>query len=237
MQEVTDSSVPQMAPGCYASPSVFASDSDICRGCPTFDACGAACVETLHAIRDRINVDALLARHRDARQATIEAAPREEPKAPETLKFLPSVKPSTEKAQPKLVKTHKPRASAAITPAHQAIIDGISQSHAKGLAIKMARDGMLDTIRTELAAGRNPFRDDEASKYYGVACEELLKGPLTRQTLKQVFQKRMGKHKPWDEKSAASHAGTVFAMLGAIGAVIESPAGYVVNPGIGRDNV
>lgn len=236
MQEVSELNVPAAAPGCYASPSVFASDSDVCRGCPVFGECSNACVQTLHAIRDRINVDSLLERHRAARHSTIEAAPRETPELPKALKFLPSIKPNTEKVDIKPVKTHKPRVAHEATPEQLAIIDRISQAHAKDLALKWCRAGLIETIGTELSAGRNPFAS-EPQTYYAVACEELLKGPLTRNALKEVFTKRMGKHKRWDVKTALSHVGIVIPALVGFGFAIETPAGFVVNPKIGRDNV
>jgi hypothetical protein len=235
MQEHTDTPTPSMAPGCYASPSVFASDSDICRGCPVFNDCAQACVGTLEAMRDRINIDSLLARHREARRTTIEAAPQEEPTLPVAVKFMPSIKPSTEKVERKAPPPR--RVVAEVTADQQAIVDSISQSNAKKLALKWCKDGIVEKIKTDMSQGRNPFDAQDSLAYCAVACEALLAGTLTRRGLKELFMKRMGKTTRWDERTAASHVGIVMPALVAFGIAVETPAGFVVNPEIGRDNV
>lgn len=226
--QVSELNDANMGPGCFASPSVFACDSDVCRECPSFDACASACLDTLKAMRERINIDALLVRHRAARQGTIEATPREEgPALPESIKFMPSVKPSTEKVERK---SPSPRVALALSAEHEAIIDTISQQNAKALALKWCKEGLIEKIKTDMSQGRNPFDAQGSLAYCAVACEALLAGTLTRRGLKELFMKRMGKTKRWDERTAASHVGIVMPALLAFGIATETPAGFVVTP-------
>ena len=234
MQEVNETTTPAMAPGCYASPSVFASDSDICRGCPVFDDCSQACVETLHALRDRINVDGLLARHREARQSTIEATPRAKPALPVSIKFMPSVKPATTKVEPK----QAPKVTVSeVSPEQEAIIATITQVNAQELARKWCKRGIIDTIAQDLRQGRNPFASQARHDHCSVVCDELLKGTVTKQMLKQAFMKRLGNKTPWDERTASAHVNIAMPVLVAFGIAVETPAGFIVNPATGTDNV
>jgi hypothetical protein len=235
MQEVSEHNMPNMAPGCYASPSVYASDSEICRGCPTFDDCAAACVQTLHALRDRINIDSLLARHKQARSSTIEAAPTQAPTLPATIKFMPSVKPQTEKVEPKVARP-EPVMTVAISEADQAIIETLNKK-SKEVAIKWCKRGMIETIKRELSQGRNPFASQARLDHCSVVCEELLNGAVTKHGLKKAFMKKLGAKSPWDESTAGAHVGIAMPVLVAFGIAIESPEGFIVNPAIGGDNV
>lgn len=235
MQEVSEIQMPAMAPGCYASPSVYAQDSEICRGCPTFDDCGAACVQTLHALRDRINVDRLLNRHKQARSATIEAAPADEPQLPATIKFMPSVKPQSEKAQVK-VSRPEPVVTTDVTPEQLAIIETLNKK-SKEVAIKWCKRGMIDKIKTDMREGRNPFASQARQDHCSVVCEELLKGTLTKQSLTKAFMSKLGNKTPWDKATASAHVGIALPVLVAFAIAIETPAGFIVNPALGHDNV
>lgn len=233
MQEVSQIAAPALAPGCYASPSVFARDSQVCRGCPTYEDCAQACVETLHALRDKINIDSLLARHRNARASTIEAAPREESPLPNLHKFLPSVKaPET-----KVERQAKPEAvNHDLRPEDQAIIDTLNKK-SQELAIKWCKRGMIEQIRHDMRQGRNPFASQARLDHCAVVCDELLKGSVTKQGLKKAFMARLGAKSPWDEATASAHVGIAMPVLVAFGIAIETPAGFVVNPQTGNDNV
>lgn len=232
MQEVSSIPNPAMAPGCYASPSVYARDSEICRGCPAYDECSQACVQTLHALRDRINIDRLLNRHTQARQATIEATPTPEPELPATIKFMPSVKPATQKVEPKREAPAPAVAGVEVTPQQQAIIDTLNKK-SQDLAVKWCKRGVIDTIKTELSQGRNPFASQARLDHCSVVCEELLNGSVTRASLKKAFMSKLGAKSPWDETTASAHVGIALPVLVAFGIAIESPTGFVVNPAIG----
>lgn len=234
MQEVSENQTPAMAPGCYASPSVFARDSEICRGCPTYEQCASACVDTLHALRDRINIDSLLARHRSARQSTIEAAtPADEPSPlPNLHKFMPSVRLPEGKVERQA--KAEPKALMDVSPEDQAIIDTLKVK-SQALALTWVKKGMIEQIRQDLAEGRNPFGEEKT--HPGVVCDLLLKGVVTKHAIRDAFMARLGNKKPWDKTTANAHVDMAMSVLVAFGIAIESPAGFVVNPEIKNDNV
>lgn len=232
MQEVSEIQQPAMAPGCYSSPSVFARDSEICKGCPTYEACAEACVQTLHALRDRINIDGLLARHRTARQSTIEAAaPSDEP-LPNLHRFMPSVKVPEGKVERQA--KPEPKAALGISADERAIIDTLKVK-SQALAETWVKKGMIEQIRQDLAEGRNPFGEDKS--HPAVVCDLLLKGVVTKHEIRDAFMARLGNKKPWDKTTANAHVDMAMSVLVAFGIVIESPAGFVVNPAIKNDNV
>lgn len=226
------------APGCYAAPSVFSHDSQVCQSCPAFDACAAACVRTLQALRETINVEDILARHRRAKSATIERADpdaQQKPAKPDFSKFLPSVKKPAQKVERTV---HREVAAAQnIEEATAKIIDAIPQKNARELATKWAKNGIIEHIRTELAQGRNPFASQARLDHCQVACDMLLGGTFTRAALKKAFMTRLGAKKPWDEGTASSHVNIGMPALIAFDIAIETPEGFALNPRLRGDNV
>jgi hypothetical protein len=214
------------APGCYASPSVFAQDSTICQQCPAFDSCSAACLETLKALRDKINVEDILARHRQATASRIERA------APELIKqdyskFMPAMrKPPEQKIERKAAKV---AIATELTSDQEAVIASIPQKNARELAAKWVKKGLLEHIRVELAARRNPFANQKVNHEF-VACELIVAGPVTKLALKKAFMKRLGARQPWDEATASSHVGIVMPVLVAFKIAIETDEGFMLNP-------
>ena len=221
------------APGCYASPSVFAQDSAVCQQCPAFDACSGACLDTLKALRDKINVEDILARHRQAKAVSIERAEPDSPK-PDYSKFMPSIrKPPEQKIERKA-----PRMEYAteLAPQQEAIIDTIPQKNARELASRWIKKGQFDHIRLELAARRNPFANQKINHEF-VVCEALAAGSITKLALKKLFMKRLGSKQPWDEATASSHVGIVLPVLVAFGIAIEVDGEFMLDPKLVRDNV
>ncbi len=231
--ETTQTTVARLdAPGCYAAPSVFAQDSAVCQQCPAFDACSAACLDTLKALRDKINIEDILSRHRHVKAASIERATPEAAK-PDFSKFLPPMrKPPEQKVERK---TPRVAFATELSPQHESIIGTIPQKNARELAAKWVKKGRLEHIRAELAARRNPFADQKVNHEF-VACELLVAGPVTKLALKKAFMKRLGNRQPWDEATASSHVGIVLPVLVAFGIAIETDQGFMLNPGSVGDN-
>jgi hypothetical protein len=231
--ELAHTPTPSAAPGCYSSPSVYSQDSDICRSCPTFGECAQACMETLQALRDQINVEHLLARHKNARQATIEAAAPTERAPINFHKFLPSVKKPEQRVERKV------RAEAAVhdvSPEDQAII-GTLNKKSQELAVTWCKRGLIAKIRDDMLEGRNPFASEARLSHCGVVCDELLKGTVTKQSLMKAFMSRLGAKAPWDKSTASAHVGIAMPVLVAFGIAIETPNGFALNPASSDDNV
>jgi hypothetical protein len=217
------------APGCFGSPTVFAQDSQVCQGCPVFDTCGTACIETLKQIRDRINVDDILAKHRQARTAYVEQAkpPHSVPKI-DISKFLPPAKLPTEKVEP--VSTPPSKESPKdVTPEHQATLDGLKEK-ARNLASKWCRDGVIDKLHSDLLQGINTFASQARQNFESVTCELLINGAVTKHDLVKAFMARLGAKKPWTKGSAESHANFIIQALQGFGIITATDNGYVVTP-------
>jgi hypothetical protein len=221
------------APGCYAAPSVFSQDSDICRSCPAFDACAQACIQTLQNLRDTINVDSLLARHRGVRSATIEAADQAVKPLPNLHKFMPSVRPPANKVERKV---RAEPVSCDMTAEDEAIVSGLNKN-SRELATKWIKRGLIQKIRDDMNQGRNPFAAQDRLDHCSVVCSELLKGTVTKQSLIKAFMSQLGAKSPWDKSTASSHVGIAMPVLVAFGIAQETSEGWVVTPQIGGDNV
>lgn len=217
------------APGCYASPSVFSRDSSVCSSCSAYAACEAACLETLKAIRDKINVDDLLARHQQVRAATAQpqkAEPQPEAKI-DPRKFLPSPKKPTEKVErkaPVSVVSHD------LTDEQERIIGGLNKK-SQDLATKWCKSGVIEKIRTDMSQRVNPFASQGRLDHCSVVCDELLNGTVTKQSLKKAFMTKLGTKRPWDEATASSHVGIAMPILVAFGVAQETSEGWVLSPG------
>lgn len=232
MEHASETLTNPAAPGCYASPSVFSQDSTICQGCPAFDSCGAACIETLKALRDKINIEDILARHRQARASISESA---EPQVikPDYSKFMPSIRKPEQKIERK---APRQETTTEVTLDQEAVIKAIPQKNARELAIKWVSKGQLEHIRAELAARRNPFASQKLNHEF-IVCEALVAGSVTKAALKKEFMKRLGNKQPWDERTASSHLGIVPPVLVAFGIAIETDEGYALIPRSVGDNV
>jgi len=234
--ESTDTHINASAPGCYAAPSVFSHDSQVCQACPAFDACSVACMQTLQALRDKINIEDILAKHRMAKSVTIERAkPQDDPPKIDMSKFLPSIKKPQEKVERKVER--EPRAEHAVPEHHKAIVDGILSKKPRELATKWCKHGMVEKMKTDLAAGTNPFASQARQNFESVTCDLLLKGTLTKQTLKKAFMANLGSKEPWDERTAASHVNIILPALVAFDIAIETAEGVSLHPSLVRDNV
>ena len=233
MELANTSPTPRAAPGCYSSPSVFSQDSDICRSCSTFDECAQACIETLQQLREQINVEHLLARHKNARQATIESAEPTERAPLNFHKFMPSIK----KPEQKVERQVRPEQNTLdVSPEDQTIIATLNKK-SQELAVTWCKRGLIAKIRDDMREGRNPFASEARLSHCGVVCDELLNGTVTRASLKKAFMTRLGTKRPWDDGTASAHVGIAMPVLVAFGIAQDTFEGWVVSPQIGGDNV
>lgn len=214
------------APGCYAAPSVFSHDSEICQGCPVFSECSDACLETLTQLRSRIDIENILMRHRAAKAASsAKAEPAEVPRT-DFSKFLPSKKEPVQKV---VRKVREERAIKNVADMDVTAIANIPKK-ARELATGWLQQGLVEFIRTELQQGRNPFATQARQVYLKVCCDELLNGELTKQNLKKAFMTHCGNKARWDESTASSHVNIVLPAMVAFGIIEETSTGYVVVP-------
>lgn len=218
---------PVGAPGCYAAPTVFSHDSEICQSCPAFDKCSQDCLKTLEVLRDKIDVTDILARHRATKKLMATTTTENEDKP--ASKFLPSIKVPESKVERK-VREKKAKTTVELTPEMEKFIEtSITQINAKNTARKWVQEGLIEHIRHELQAGRNPF--PEQKRNHEVVCfEELLKGPVSRDQLAAEFRK-LGKNGPWLESSVKSHINIVMPVLVAFGIAEVVGGNWVIKKG------
>lgn len=221
---------PALAPACFAAPSVFAHDSQICQSCPAFDSCSAASIKTLQELRDSIDISHLLKRHQNARKVTIEAAQPEENKRASNMKFMPS--PKKPSAPVKRRTAVVERQVFTISGDVQEVIDKLNQKPA-ALVHRLAKSGMLEVIKTELSHGRNPYASQERRCYLSVACEKLLSGGYTKKSLEMAYMTALS----WKKGTASSHYIIVTPAFLALGIIVEKDGMYVVNPTLAVNNV
>ena len=230
MEQLSNSQELAKAPGCYAAPSVFSHDSEVCAACPAFTPCADACISTLKELRDRINIDDILARHRSIRASIANKAA---PAKVNIGKFLPSAKVPTDKVD------QAPKAKEVkcdVAPDQQVILDGLKEKP-RALAAKWCRDGMIERIHADLLQGVNSFASQARQNFEYVTCDLLINGAVTKTSLKKAFMARLGIKKPWDEATAASHVNIALQALQGFGIIVENSEGYVVAPKAGSDNV
>lgn len=223
--ELFETDAPANAPACYAAPSIFSRDSEVCRMCPTFSQCEEASLKTLQELRKSIDVTDLLARHAQARKKTVEAV---EPTEPATnLKFLPSIKPPS---SPVIRKARIEPATFTIEDDIQQVIDNLNKNPAT-LVRRLAKAGVIGLVRQELAEGRNPLPEDKWT-WISIACQKLAEGGYTKQSLVMAYMTKM----EWKETTANSHFVIVTPAFKALGLIVESEGKFVVNPAIKNNN-
>ena len=224
--ELFETRAPANAPACYAAPSIFSRDSQVCRVCPTHEQCEEASLRTLQELRKTIDVTDLLARHAQARKKTVEkVAPAVEPV--NNLKFLPSIKPPV---SPVVRKARIEPATFTIEDDIQQVIDNLNKNPAT-LVRRLAKAGVVGLVRQELAAGRNPLPEDKWT-WVSIACQKLVEGGYSKQSLVMAYMTKMG----WKETTANSHFVIVTPAFRALGLIVESEGKFVVNPEITNNN-
>jgi len=220
------SEIPVGAPACFAAASVFAHDSDVCRECKSYDACAAACVQTLESIRNVINVEDLLRRHQAARKQAVKALQKADQEAAAAAPpggLPPPPLPVT----PVQRKTKITKVEFELSPDQQDLIARLPIKP-RELAVRLTKTGDLDKYRADLLAGVNTF-DQSGPAFLRVATKLLLSGGFTKSTLREAYERDL----EWTTGTAQSHVGIVCALLAAFKFVKQEPEGtFVVAAGV-----
>ena len=219
MQTIT-AKTSNLAPGCYASPSVYSMDSRVCKGCPSNEDCSKACVQTLQQLRSTINVADLLKRHTNA---MVSAANPAIPARESNAKFLPSPKPPADKVDRKPSAERKTQ-KFEISEEDMTLAESLNDKPGKE-AIRLCKNGTMALMRVDLPAGRNPFAATHPC-FMQVTCAELLNGSVTKLSLRNAFMSKLGKKEPWSVGTATSHVNIALQMLGGFGFIKETNGNY-----------
>jgi len=228
MEMQSAKAIAAMAPACYGAPSVFGQDSKVCQACPAFDTCMIACQDTLQKLQSTIDVSDILRRHVMARRG-VSAEKADQMNTKPSFKFMPSPKNSDAKVERK---APVEKVAFEIPNDLQTVVQGMNKKPAN-LAIRLARKGLIATIKEELRQGRSPFASVSKPDFLSVTCDELLKGTVTRESLRKAMVSKL----KWSNGSAVSHVGIVVQCFEALGIITGDDSGFVVSPETGGDNV
>lgn len=222
MQICTVEEASAVSPGCYGAPSVFSDQSEVCTMCPGKVGCSEACMDTLNELREKIDVSGFMRRHLIAKKGM--AAVALDPTL-ENLKYLPSPKKTMER----LIKKAPPvKVLCDLSADDDARIDTLGVKP-RAAAVALIKNGMLELIRLELQSGRSPYASVSSPDYRSVACDEFLKGSVTKSSLKKAYVKRLGKNAPWTDTTANSHVNIIIPVLLTFGIICaeDGPEGEV----------
>ena len=213
---------PVNAPGCFAAASVFSHDSEVCRNCCAFDACAAAALETLQAIRSIVNVDDLLKRHARAKKISrdaIQAADAEVAASQPPDNNQPPLPQTVER------KTQVASVTFETSADEEQIIATLSSSNSKKLAIALCKTGAIQRIKKGVQEGRVALSDKSPS-YLRVALTTLISSGFTKSELCEVYMRELG----LAEGSARSHVSFLYPVLAAFGVGQEIEGRLVATP-------
>jgi hypothetical protein len=217
----------EQAPGCFGAASVYSSDSSVCQACVGYQACGAAALVTLEAIRATVDVRDLLKKHAAAR-AKANPAPAAPP-APVEKSPLPVKQPCVID-KPIERKTPQEKVEFSLTADMTATIARIAAQNKKAAiqATRLCEQGHMRMLRAMLPRGGNPFVESGPA-YLRVVCDALIGGGFTRAQLRVDMAEKLG----WTEDTAASHISQAIAILGAFRIVGKDGDKIVLHPALG----
>lgn len=216
MEEVTDAALAvKRAPGCFGSPSVFSNDSKVCNTCDAFGSCRSASIETLQTIRQVINIEDLLALHSSTRVKVAKRIARPAPPEKPAMSFKPV------KRQTTVAKVHFE-----ISDDLKSLIAVMQNKKAQAVSVLLCKTGKFSEIVDALKHGKNPLT---TPNYFRVACDMLISGGFTRESLKSQLMDELG----WLEGSAAPHVSILVATLTGLKVAIEKSGHFSLNPDMG----
>jgi hypothetical protein len=210
------------APGCFASPSIYAVDSQYCQQCVAYRECGEVMQKTLAELQPIINVQDLIDMHEKARKKMgINPAP-ELPQQVETAFAVSS--PLPQSIERKTVVT---KVDFEVDQKTMDLIANIGNVKAKAQALVLAKSNMIERSIAALAKGENPFADCPP-KFLNVACDLLLNGGFTKAQLKKALMERLGQ----SDGTAGSHVSITVAMLLPMNIIVANGKAFILNPAI-----
>jgi hypothetical protein len=210
------------APGCFASPSIYAIDSQYCQQCVAYKECGEAMLKTLAEIGTVIDVKDLIDMHEKARKKMGVAPDPTEAAVVETA--LATTAPLPQSIERKTVVA---KVDFEIDQRTMDLIANIGNVKAKAQALVLAKANMIERAIVALSKGENPF-ENHPPRFLNVACDLLLKGGFTKAQLKKAFMERLGQ----SEGTAGSHVSITVAMLQPMNIVVASGKSFILNPAI-----
>ncbi|MFM0095576.1 hypothetical protein PQQ87_08185 [Paraburkholderia nemoris] len=210
------------APGCFASPSIYAIDSQYCQQCVAYRECGEAMQKTLTELQPVINVKDLIDLHEKARKKMGIVREPEVAAVVETAFAASSPLPQAIER-----KTVVAKVDFEIDQKTMDLIANIGNVKAKAQALVLAKTNMIERAIVALSKGENPFINTPP-RFLNVACDMLLNGGFTKASLKKALMERLGQ----SEGTAGSHVSIAVAMLQPMNIIVARGKTFTLNPAI-----
>lgn len=192
-------------PGCFGSASIYSADSDVCRACPASGECAGAALETLKRIRATVNVDALIARHRQARPLS----PAKPPVQTATQQAAAPATPAPVAAQqPALLL----RVLNALPERDRALVAGIKNTKAQQIAVTLLANGELSGAAGRLAKGQPAMSTGRPKWLAEHFAAVQAQGVIDRIALRQHMERAM----QWNTATAEAHASMFIAIAAGL---------------------
>ncbi|MFW6855434.1 hypothetical protein ACODYM_29505 [Burkholderia gladioli] len=179
-------------------------DSDYCKACVGYSACGPAAHKTLGELGHIIDVSDLIKLHEKAR-LKLAKPERVEVAYAGVAGELPALPLQIQRS------TTIGRVEFDIDIRTMDAIAKITNGKAQAQALALARSNMIAAINVELPQGKNPF-ESAPPKYLKVVMDRLLAGGFTKAELKRAFIEQL-EH---SDSTAASHVSIAIAVLEAL---------------------
>lgn len=208
------------APGCFGAASVYALDGEVCKKCVAYEACGTQAQETLEAIRGKINVNDIIARHQKARIESRQA----QSAPPESAAVASAAQPAPITA-PVVRKTSVQKVHFEVSADQRDAIAKIGNCKTRELAVVLCKMNKVNSIRSSVVQGVNPFAESGPS-FMRVACAALIDGGFTKASLKQ----RLVDELVWTDGTAGAHVAMACGFLEAFGVVVGKAGFFTVKP-------
>lgn len=186
-------------PGCYGAASVFARDSEVCQKCQVFDGCSQESLRTLEAIKGLVNVSDLLRRHDAARKGLTIAT--------KTTVGAQSIDPTITVPVERKVPIEKVMFMVSHEQEEILLTIGVKpKEHAR----RLCELGFIDSIKSELQAGRNAFAQSKP-RFIAVAIDMLIAGGFSKSELQREFLNVFN----WSKGTASAHVSIICPILTA----------------------
>lgn len=213
----------QEARGCFGAATVYAADSEACKQCETYQACGLESIKTLKRISSVVNVEDLIARHQKAKAAA-------------TKTLLSKDKKAIEEAPPGPVDTPTPTKPVARAVPVENVTFEVSEKHAQIIAnlpvkarsftTSLCRRGLLMGIRTNVAQRDANFHK-AIPLWLSIPLVQLVKnGEITAESIRAEYEEKL----QWTKGTMASHISLVFSFLEGFEIATKEAKRYVISP-------
>lgn len=213
----------QEAKGCFGAATVYAADSEACKQCATYVACGQESLKTLKRICDVVNVEDLIARHQKAKAAAAKALRAKDKEALDAAPPGPINTPTPTKPVARAVPVENVTFEVS---EKQAQIIATLPVKARSFTTSLCKRGLLMGIRNNVAQ-RDPNFHKAIPLWLAIPLIQLVNnGEVTAESLRAEYEEKL----QWTKGTMASHISLVFSFLEGFEIATKDAKRYVISP-------